>query len=128
MVASLAPEFAVEVRDLLLIPPTDNPYTALKEQLTGLRAAQTAATFHRGGAWGLQTLRRMQELLGDHPGSFLQELFLQRLPPSVRMVLASTPTATSLENLAEMADKIIEVAVPPSASTAAATAPPQLVY
>ena len=45
----------------------------------------------------------MQLLLGDKLGqgtdanSFLQELFLQRLPPNVRMVLATT-----LENLADI--------------------------
>ena len=76
----------------------------------------------------------MQQLLGDRPGlvdsSFLQELFLQRLPPSVRMVLASTPDSTTLANMAEMADKIVEVTAPPSVSavtpltvTAASTSP-----
>ncbi len=34
VVASLSPNYAAEVRDLLLKPPNDNPYTALKEQLT----------------------------------------------------------------------------------------------
>jgi hypothetical protein len=58
----------------------------------------------------------MQQLLGDRPGidpSFLHELFLQRLPQGVRMVLASTPDGTALSTLAEMADKVMEVAAPP---------------
>ena len=62
----------------------------------------------------------MQQLLGDRPGltgtSFLQELFLQRLPHNVRMVLASTPDTTSLEKFTELADKIMEVATPPIAA------------
>lgn len=67
----------------------------------------------------------MQQLIGDRPGllmgtSFLQELFLQRLPHSVRMVLASTPDSTTLDKLAEMADKIMEVSIPPSVSAVAA--------
>ena len=33
VVSSLSPEFAAEVRDLLLRPPADNPYSVLKEQL-----------------------------------------------------------------------------------------------
>ena len=33
IVATLSPEFASEVRDLIIQPPTDNPYTALREQL-----------------------------------------------------------------------------------------------
>lgn len=58
----------------------------------------------------------MQQLLGDRPGvadgSFLRELFLQRLPGNVRMVLASTQDTVSLEKLAELADRIVEVATP----------------
>ena len=76
-----------------------------------------------------QFLRRMQQLLGGTaPGlpdsSFIQELFLQRLPSSVRMVLASTRRDTSVEELAQIADKIMEVATP-SVSTVTTT-PPQL--
>ena len=58
----------------------------------------------------------MQQLLGDTPRlpdeAFVCELFLQRLPPNVRMVLASARQDTSLEELAQMADKIVEVATP----------------
>ena len=66
----------------------------------------------------------MQQLLGDRPGfdaSFLCELFLQRLPPNVRMVLASSPEGTTLDQLAEMANKVMEVASP---SIAALSKPP----
>ncbi len=34
VVTSLSPDYAAEVRDLLLKPPADSPYTTLKEQLT----------------------------------------------------------------------------------------------
>ena len=51
----------------------------------------------------------MQQLLGDKADkSFLQELFLQLLPRNVRIVLAST-TTESLEALATLADRIMEV-------------------
>ncbi len=33
VVASLAPKFATEVRDLILLPPERNPYDMLKAQL-----------------------------------------------------------------------------------------------
>ena len=58
----------------------------------------------------------MQQLLGDKATSidrsFLRELFLQRLPANIRMVLASTPDMSTLKELAQLADKIIEVAAP----------------
>ena len=134
VVASLSPDYAAEVRDLLLKPLRDSPYTALKEQLTKRTALSEQRRLQQlftceelGDRKPSQLLRRTQQLLGDRPGidpSFLKELFLQRLlPQSVRMVLASTPEGTALSILAEMADKVIEVAAP-SASVAALHAHP----
>ena len=69
-----------------------------------------------------QLLKRMQRLLDDHAdNSFLRELFLQRLPANMRMVLASTPDTSNLDKLAEMADKIMEVATPAVSSVATPT-------
>ncbi len=127
VVACLTPQFAAEVRDLLLKPPAESPYDQLKEQLTKRTTASEQCKlqllFTReelGDRKPTQLLRRMQQLIGDRPEltdtSFLQELFLQRLPSNVRMVLASTPDTTPLEKLAEMADKVIEVAAPSIAS------------
>ena len=60
----------------------------------------------------------MNQLLGNKASttdsSFLQELFLQRLPAYVRMVLASTAKPASLEQLATLADKIMEAVASPS--------------
>ena len=115
VVSSLAPEYAAEVRDLLLKPPTDNPYDTLKAQLTKCTTASEQRKLQQlftaevlGDRKPTQLLRRMQQLLGDRPGltddAFLRELFLQRLPQHVRMVLASTDV-TGLEQLADLADK-----------------------
>jgi len=63
-------------------------------------------------------------LAGNTPGlpdgTFLLELFLQRLPANVQMVLASTRDGTSIEGLTQLADKVVEVAVPPSMSNVSA--------
>ncbi|CAN8024473.1 unnamed protein product [Ixodes persulcatus] len=60
-----------------------------------------------------QLLRQMQALLGDRAAAFnsqfVKELFLQRLPPSVQVILA-TASDLSLPALALHADKIMEVA------------------
>ena len=60
----------------------------------------------------------MQQLLGDKvdstDGSFIRELFLQRLPTKVRMVLASSKdtVTTRLDELAQLADKLRKVTTP----------------
>ena len=132
IVSSLAPEIATEVRDLILQPPDDTPYDKLKEQLIKRTAAseqkRLQQLFHAeelGDRKPSQFLRRMQQLLGDKAretdNAFLRELFLQRLPPNVRMVLASTPDTGNLDNLAQLADKIMEVATPSPTIAAVST-------
>ena len=121
-------------------PPNENPYNVLKEQLVKRTAAseqwrlqQLLSSKELGDRNPTQLLRRIQQLLGDTPRlpdkAFVHELFLQRLPPNVRMVLASARQDTSLEELAQMADKIVEVATP-SVSTVnniPSSIPPQIV-
>ena len=121
--ASLSPDFATDVRDLILQPPVPHPYTTLKEQLIRRTAAleqrrlqQLITTEELGDRSPSQLLRRMQQLLGDRvaatDGTFVRELFLQKLPANVRMVLASMGDTVSVEELAQIADKIVEVAAP----------------
>ncbi|XP_064470016.1 uncharacterized protein LOC135384759 [Ornithodoros turicata] len=122
VVGALGPNEAAEVRDIITVPPADHPYDALKTALTRrttaseqerLRQLLTAEVL--GDRRPSQLLRRMQQLLGDRASalddSILRELFLQRLPNTVRMIL-TTSTAVSLEALAEMADKIMDIAPP----------------
>ncbi len=125
VIASLSPEFAVEIRDLLIRPPADAPYDTLKAELVKWTAASEQRKLQQlisgeelGDRKPTQLLRKMQQLLGDHLGpsgdnnAFLKELFLQRLPANVRMVLASAADTTDLAKIADMADKVIEVAAP----------------
>ena len=51
IIASLSPEFATEVRDLILRPPTEVPYDRLKEQLVKCTAVSEQ--------------RRLQQLFGS---------------------------------------------------------------
>ena len=130
VVANLTPDIAIEIRDLILRPPEENPYNVLKAQLIKRTAAseqrrlqQLLSTEELGDRKPTQLLRRLQQLAGDTPGlldgNFLKELFLQRLPSQIRMVLASTRDGTPIEDLAQLADKIIEVAAPPIMSLTA---------
>ena len=125
VISSLNPEFAVEVLDLLLKPPATNPYDTFKLELIKRTAASKQRKLQQlisgeelGDRKPTQLLRRMQQLLGDEldtasdSNSFLRELFLQRLPANVRMVLASADDSTDLHKLADMADKVMEVSTP----------------
>ena len=117
VVGALEPQIAVEVRDLIVHPPTSLPYSTLKQELT----SRTSQTEHKrlqqllteedlGDRKPSQFLRRMQQLKGttNIDDSLLRELFLQRMPSQVRAILATTPTTTSLEATAKMADSILE--------------------
>ena len=121
VISALQPEVAQEVRDLLLNPPDTKPYTTLKEQLiirttaSEQRRVQMLLTEEElGDRKPSQLLRRMEQLVGDQKieKGILKQLFLQRLPANVRLILASTSDSLSLSELAELADKIIEVHVP----------------
>ena len=123
VVASLSPEFATQVRDLILRIPDTTPYDTLKRQLitrTALpeqrRLQQLLSSTELGDQRPTQLLRRMQQLLGgemaDADGKLLRELFLQRLPDNVRMVLASFGDTKTLDQLAELGDSIISAGSP----------------
>ena len=77
VIASLVPEFAVEIRDLILTPPAERP---LKETLIRRTAASDQRCLQElGDRKPTQLLRRLQQLGGDTPGAdgaFLRELFL----------------------------------------------------
>jgi hypothetical protein len=131
-VASLSPEFAAEVRDLILNVP-DRPYDTLKRVLIERTCPPQQRRLQRllyatefGDRKPSQLLRHMRQLLGDAVTDadrpLLRELFLQRLPPTVRMVLASNAADTSLEDVAQLAGRIIDVA--PSTVAALSSASP----
>ena len=132
VVGSLSPEIATEIRDLLLGPPEDRPYDALKKKLIERtaeseqrRVQQLLTAEELGDRKPTQLLRRMHQLLGEKmqttDGSIIKELFMQRLPTNVRMVLAAASERTPLEELAALADKIMEVASPSIATMATPT-------
>ncbi|XP_064470020.1 uncharacterized protein LOC135384763 [Ornithodoros turicata] len=101
VVSALSPNEAAEVRDIIMTPPTSGPYDRLKEELIRRTTAseqrrlqQLITSGELGDRKPSQLLRRMQQLLGDSApsldASIVRELFLQRLPSNVRLILTIT--------------------------------------
>ncbi|XP_037521187.1 uncharacterized protein LOC119397976 [Rhipicephalus sanguineus] len=130
-VAALSPTAIDEVADLLSNPLSANAYDDLKTTLLQRTAVSQRARIQQllsaeelGDRRPSQLLRRMKQLLGDNARSvddaLLRELFLQRLPANVQMVLATASTM-DLTGLAALADKVMEVATPAIAATTPST-------
>ncbi|BHF82688.1 hypothetical protein SprV_0802582700 [Sparganum proliferum] len=127
---SLPDEYAEELCDLLIHRPSEQPYDKLKEALVK-RVAMTEERRLRqlltgeelGDRKPSQLLRRMQQLVGERKfeASILRQLFLQRLPLDVQTVLAVSQG--SIEELAELADKVMALGVPETSVVSHAASP-----
>ncbi|BHF83106.1 hypothetical protein SprV_0802624800 [Sparganum proliferum] len=129
-----------QVQPLLVNPPADAPYSALKAEILRLNAVSDRQRYHQlikeeslGDRKPSELLRRMRTLLGDTQvdEKLVKEMFLERLPADVQTILASGSQDLTLSNLAEMADRMIEVQrfQPPSVaqiSTSSSTVNEQL--
>jgi len=121
IVSALQPEVAQEVRDILLAPQDEDSFAKLKEELIKRTSASEQRRLQLllsveelGDRKPSQLLRRMQQLLGERQieASILKQLFLQRLPTNVQLILASAGATLSHEQLAEIADRIMEIPIP----------------
>ena len=117
---------------MLLSPPQERPYTALKAALIKrtsdseqLRLQKLLITEELGYRKPSQLLRRMQQLLGERvlEPSILRQLLVQRLPTNVQRILASTRDDMALTDLVALADRILDVSPSPPTIAALATPP-----
>ena len=133
VVSSLSPEFATEVRDLLLRPPEETPYEVLKAELTKRTSASEQRRIQEllsaeelGDRTPSQVLRHIQQLLGNMArmvdATLLRELFLQCLPTNVRMVITPSAGALNIDELAQLADRIMEASPTPTIAATNTTA------
>ncbi|XP_063963928.1 uncharacterized protein LOC135156193 [Lytechinus pictus] len=130
IVSALQPEIAQEVRDILMNPPKDTPYSHLKAELIRRTSVSEQKRLHQlltqeelGDRKPSQLLRRMEQLLGsDHlDETIFKQLFLQRLPHHVQTILASSRDDMKVTQLADLADRIIDIG---STSTVSAVSSP----
>ena len=129
LISALSPETAGEVRDVILNPPAANKYDALKTALISRtttsqqkRIQQLLTEEELGDRKPTQLLRKMRQLVGNNTSivgdGLLKTLFIQRLPPQIQAILA-THDGLSLDQLGDLADKIIDItAITPPAISA----------
>lgn len=126
--SSLPPEIAAQVSDLLFNPPAINSYTTLKSRIiqeyedsATLKTNKLLEECELGDQKPTTLLRKMRQLADSRVNDeFLLNLFLQRLPENVRMVLTTTGV-TNLDKAAEAADKAMEFVRPNYRVSAATT-------
>ena len=132
IISALPPDIAQEIRDILINPPTTNQYDTLKRELIQRTTASEQKRLHQllsteelGDRKPSQVLRKMRQLLGDQQldEGILRQLFMQRLPMNVQLILAPTAGTLPVDQVATMADKILEVPTPASISAINPLAP-----
>ncbi|GFX46930.1 retrovirus-related Pol polyprotein from transposon 17.6 [Trichonephila clavipes] len=116
IIAAIDPETLSSVLDILFEPPATNKYNAFKERLIAefslkinKKVRKLLSELQLGDDKPSHLLRKMRVLasgafLND---DFLKTLWLQRLPSEMQSILSVS--SETLENLAELADKIAEV-------------------
>ncbi|XP_023309796.1 uncharacterized protein LOC111691357 [Anoplophora glabripennis] len=122
LVTALDRNVMSEVRDLLMNPPREKPYSALRaaliRRLSTSQEQKTRRLLEReeiGDSKPSQFLRRLKALAGSTvPDSLLRTLWTGRLPSSVQAILATQKNA-ALDDVAEVADAVMETVMPGTA-------------
>lgn len=119
VIAQLEKQDIEQICDLLYNPPAENLYHTLKERLISVYEESEGRQFQKllqemelGDQRPSQLLRRMRNLARDKvPDSTLRLMWMNHLPAHVRSVLVvsdSISKNTALDELALMADKMLE--------------------
>lgn len=129
VIAQLDHKYAREVKDIITNPPQSDKYNKLKYELIKRlsisqeqRMRQLLTHEELGDRKPSQFLRHLRTLAENGVSDeFLRSLWSSRLPIHVQAIIASQ-SLTNLDAVAELADKICEVAPSPSqvASTSSA--------
>ena len=127
----LDPVYAGEVEDIITSPPETDKYIKLKTELIKRlsasrekRTRQLLTHEELGDRKPSQFLRHLRHLAGPGvPEEFLQTIWASRLPSSTQSIVASQSRAT-LEDLADLADRLQDIApaTPQVAATSTAEA------
>lgn len=135
IVGQLDHRYAAEVKDIITKPPAVEKYEKLKTELIKRLSASKERKVKQllmheelGDRKPSQFLRHLEDLAGPSiPKDFLQTIWASRLPNNIQTVVASQ-TNLSLDELADLADKVHEIApsAPVQVASAAAASTPTL--
>ncbi|GBN26831.1 hypothetical protein AVEN_249245-1 [Araneus ventricosus] len=114
VVAAIETDVIAQVSDIILNPPEELKYEALKERLIEQfadsethRLKLLLQELQLGDDRPTQLLCKMRDLSSQVPEDLLKNLWLQRLPTAVQQILAVS--TGDLDALAKMADKVLDV-------------------
>ena len=123
VVSAVESDILNAVSDLILDPPLEEKYDAIKKRLISIHSESDASklrTLLQGVELGdqrpSQLLTKMRSLAGTKvvPDDLLKSLWMSHLPPTTQSILAAS--SDQLSDLAVTADKISEVACVPNPS------------
>lgn len=113
------------VSDAVINPPTVDKYENIKKKISECFAESSEKKMTKlledlqlGDQRPSQLLNRQKDLAGSKINKeFLKTLWLRQLPSNVRTILTASSDTVELDELAKLADKIIEVSTPNQLST-----------
>ena len=118
----------VEINDLIRAGPNSiQPYTHLKKEIInrfslseGSRLKKLLEEEEIGDLKPSQFLRRLKTVAGGTPiaDNIMKPLWLSRLPNNVQGILQAQPSSNTLNELAEIADRISETMINPQTQSA----------
>lgn len=131
VISQLDNQYATEVEDIIVSPPDVNKYQKLKSELIKRLSASKEKKVKQllmheelGDRKPSQFLRHLQNLAGPGvPEDFVKTIWSSRLPHNMQQIIASQ-TSSSIETLADLADRIQDIAPPaPSVASTSASRP-----
>lgn len=130
VIGQLDQQYSKEVKDIIISPPLNDKYEKLKSELIKRLSASKEKKVHQllmheelGDRKPSQFLRHLQNLAGsDVPEDFLRTIWSSRLPSNIQTLMASQP-GSSLETLADLADRVQDIMTPVHQVAAASSSP-----
>ncbi|KAL0882221.1 hypothetical protein ABMA27_000762 [Loxostege sticticalis] len=118
VIGQLDNQYSREIKDIIISPPATGKYEKLKTELIKRLTASNEKKLKQllmheelGDRKPSQFLRHLKSLAGiDVPDEFLKTIWTSRLPHGIQTVLAGQPSTSTIDNLADLADRVNDLA------------------